>query len=95
MFTPVYQARMAVRSAGPGAAGDAQAIVRRYRDATFTLLCELTRRHLPQVNVSSVPADAGLAGISDEITLLTTLSAAVTGERAAFDPDMLERRRDR
>jgi len=97
MFTPVYQARMAVRSVGHDRAGEAQALVRRYRDATFTLLRELTRRYLPDVNLGASAQAAGPvpAGTCDEMALLAGLSAAVTGHRATFDPRLLERRRDR
>ncbi|GAA2451782.1 hypothetical protein GCM10010191_82530 [Actinomadura vinacea] len=92
MFTPVYAARMAARSAGPGGAADAEALVRRYRDATFGLLCELTRRHLPDVGI---PDGQPVPGTADEPSLLEALSESVTGSPATFDLTHLERHRDR
>jgi hypothetical protein len=95
MFTPVYQARMTARSAGRDGAAGAHSLVCRYRDATFTLLCDLTRRHLPEVKLPAAPAVAVSGAAPDEMTLLTSLSQAVTPERVRFNPGLLERRRDR
>ncbi|MEU8804762.1 hypothetical protein [Spirillospora sp. NPDC048819] len=93
MFTPVYQARMAARSAGTGEAAEAKALVRRYRDATFALLVTLTDRFLPGLNL---PQGFALAKApSDEPALLTAESLKVTGHPITFDPSLLERRRDR
>ncbi|MFG2245804.1 B12-binding domain-containing radical SAM protein [Spirillospora sp. NPDC048823] len=93
MFTPVYQARMAARSAGIGEAAEAKALVRRYRDATFALLVTLTDRFLPGLKV---PQGFALAKApSDELALLTAESVKVTGHPVTFNPSLLERRRDR
>ncbi|MFI0354259.1 B12-binding domain-containing radical SAM protein [Actinomadura sp. 9N407] len=93
MFTTVYQARMAARSAGPGGATDATELVRRYRDATFTLLVTLTDRFLPglrlprQFVTPTAPADV--------MALLVAESVKVTGRPLTFDTGLLERHRDR
>ncbi|MFV2178023.1 B12-binding domain-containing radical SAM protein [Actinomadura sp. LOL_016] len=93
MFTPIYQARMAARSTAHGGAVDAEALIRRYRDATFALLVTLTGRHLPDLKLPEIQGPADIS--SDEITLLTAESVKVTGKPVTFDTSLLGRRRDR
>jgi len=80
MFTPVYQARMALRVApSPEQVSASAALVLRHRDATFALLLALTVTLLPQTTAqlatvlpppglpaAALPPDAG----NEEITAL-------------------------
>ncbi|MBO2461763.1 B12-binding domain-containing radical SAM protein [Actinomadura violacea] len=95
MFAPVYQARMSIRSSGPGRADHAQTLVRRYRDATFTLLLAVTARLLPALAIPGPPGGCERARARDPLALLTQLSAQVLGQPISFDPSLRERRRER
>jgi hypothetical protein len=67
MFTPVYQARMALRSApGPEQASASAALVIRHRDATFALLLALTGALLPRTTaqLATVLPPPGLAAVT-------------------------------
>ncbi|MBL4844323.1 MAG: hypothetical protein JKY65_02250 [Planctomycetes bacterium] len=98
MFTPVYQARMAARSAGPGGAAESEALVRRYRDATFALLVALTRQLFPGLSLPSLSVPMQLDEIASwEVShLLADLSILVTRSTPTnFDLSVRERQRDR
>ena len=96
MFTPVYEARMTARTAS--ADSSAVELVTRYRDATFTLLVQLTRALLPELDeqLAGVPMRHELLVDGPPHELLAGLAeATLPGRNPQFDLRLLGQRRNR
>jgi len=99
MFAPVYEARMTARTADhPSTVQEAAQLVARYRDATFSLILNLTARILPETDARLAPLlrRYELPGASDPVEWLDALARRALPEptRVEFDRMLVAKRRE-